>query len=115
MLNRNYTISIVARMPLLFNGSLKVGRAVKGSIFSDCRKIVAAIILLCPSLNIYAAQPGDISAKERQSQPAKEADARQDQQAGDERGKTGKKKERGVFIPSDKVSSDIPVSFPADI
>lgn len=97
-----------------FNERLKMGRAVQGSIIRDCCKIFVAICLLCPALNLYAAQSGHLPAKEKDPQPAKEAGARQGQQAVGKR-KKGKNKERSVFIPSDKVSSDVPVSFPADI
>lgn len=97
------------------NGRLIVGGSVKGSIFPDCCKIIIAILLLCSALNISAAQPRDIPVKDKQSQPVKETGAKQGQKTADERRKKEKKKKRGVFIPSDKVSSDIPVSFPADI
>ena len=115
MLNKNYHNQYRTEYAPSSNGRLIVGGSAKGSIFPDCCKIIIAILVLCSALNIYAAQPGEIPAKEKQSQPVKEAGTKQAQQAANEGRKKEKKKPRGVFIPSDKVSSDIPVSFPADI
>ena len=98
-----------------FNERLRVRRSVKSRIFPGCCKIITAILLLCMAMNTNAAQLEDILAKETQPQPAKQAGTKRDQQAVNEGRKKGKKKDKGVFIPSDKVSSDLPVSFPADI
>lgn len=94
---------------------LNMLKTAKGSFLKNWRIILVAILLLGPVLNTFAAQQENITAQEKQSQSTRQTGAGQGDKSADKKRKTGKKNARGVFIPSEKVSSDVSVSFPADI
>ena len=68
-------------------------------------------LLISLAINAYG-QQGHIETKKEQASRPEQSKGRKSKQAVAKQNKTGNGK---PFIPSEKVSPDVPVSFPADI
>ena len=68
-------------------------------------------LLISLAINAYG-QQGNIDTKKEQASRPEQSKGRKSKQAAAKKNKAGNSK---PFIPSEKVSPDTPVSFPADI
>lgn len=87
----------------------------KGRLIKDCCKIAGFVMVLLPGAGSYALQPEDPPAKGRQARPENDAVKGRSKKTENKQKEKEKSQGKSVFIPSDKISSDVPVSFPADI
>ena len=74
-------------------------------------KFYMSVLLFTMALNVYGQQQDFEDKKEQQSQP-KQSKGQKSKPVLTKKNKPGKGK---PFIPTEKVSPDIPVAFPADI
>ena len=75
-------------------------------------KFYLSALLFSLALNAYGQQGNIETKKEQASRPEQQSKGRKSKHAVAKENKAEKSK---PFIPSEKVSPDVPVSFPADI
>lgn len=85
-----------------------------GGLIADCCKIAGFVLVFFSGPGLSAAQPEVAKEKGRQASPENDAVKGRNQKP-ETKLKEREKKGKSVFIPSEKISSDLPVSFPADI
>ena len=87
----------------------------RGCFIQDYCKIAVFFLVFFPGPGPYAGQSEDSPGKGQQAPSGKEGIKGKSQKPIDKKKEKEKSQGNRVFLPTDKISSDVPVSFPADI